>query len=292
MTARHASSGHVDSCALSREQPQAPHPALCARGEALESKPKRREDALSAFEWAWALFEVGARPGIAFLAAGRMAMVLLRLKRPDEARAVANEALREAQGPESAADLHRGLGSLHGVLARLERGDERYDDALRHLEAAERHLEKARDPDAMALNAIAFGNLAQVRGDFERALQSYRAAAQTCRRLGLTRGVGIACNNAGELLVSHLERYEEAIPELNEAVEAFRRMDAHEFRLGAMESLTGAHLSLGRWPRARETAESGRDLATSLEWKDSAERFSQLVDDALAPMLDATIVTE
>lgn len=250
--------------------------ALCLEGDALESVG-RYEQALQAFAAAARVVMPGdPDSGLAIYAGGRRAMTLLKAGRPDEAEVVAREVLEESDEYAVDEDLHRGLGSIHGVLGHLELRRGRFESASHHHTTARNHRLLAEDATGAAMAAVSIGNVAYGSGDLDSARGAYQEALEECRRIGFVRGEAVARTNLGAVLLE-LERHDEALIELRGSVGLLERLGARSELVEALRLLATTARDLGEGEEARGAADKALEVARELGEPSGIEAIEALL---------------
>lgn len=196
----------------------------------------RLDEALAAIETILARAPREEQWSEAAWAARKKAQCLFMRSRLPDAVSVAEEALefaRKTGEPSEEADAENVLGVIHGELGRLER-------AVQHLERSyQLHRQAANPRMATVLNNI--GNTCLILDDAERALGYFRRALDSARDPGegvqpmrQTQATSLA--NIGRAL-SALERPEEAVEPLQEALLIFRELGNETLRVHALMKL-------------------------------------------------------
>ena len=95
------------------------------------------------------------------------------------------------------------------------------DEAVQLYNDARERAVHAGDAKLAAITAQNLGVIANIRGDFARALQFYQASLADYRAMGLQRDVCVALNNLG-MVYTDTERWDEAERSYHEALELVR----------------------------------------------------------------------
>ncbi len=163
--------------------------------------------------------------GLAAIAAGRRAMVLLRAGETKACGELANEALLHYEDAVPTQDVQNGLGRLRTVLGHLATRDRDLDAAVTHYHQARGHHDRGGDRVGAAIALLSVGNAAYLAQDLDRAERVYRDVIALCAGIDYRQGVATARTNLGNVLLDK-GRIADALVELDAAETEMRRMDA------------------------------------------------------------------
>lgn len=249
---------------------------LAALGDALELTV-RHPAALSAFERVQeiAAADVDLDPQAAH-AMSRRAMILHHLGRPEDAAAVAHEAL-DRWRDDTRAPLQSPLGRLQTVLGHLARLGSRLDDADEHYSAALAHFNAAGDALGAAMVVLSRGNIAYQRGDMDVAERHYREAGERARAIGHTYGALTADTNLGNVLMD-ADRVAEAVDVLEGAAAMARKTRVLSAMPETLRLLAECRLRLGERDVALDTAKQAMIRAHSMGGKPAIDRVRETLN--------------
>ncbi len=235
--------------------------ALCARGDAREMRG-RYLDAVADFGEI-ARLAIGEKQlsWLAVHAASRHAMVVLELGRPDEARHVAETALRRWQREPSTV-MERALGRLEVVLGHVASGAADYDEALAHYSAAAGHFERGDDRVGAVMAELSQGNVAYFSGHLPLAERFYRTVVDRCRAIDYTHGAVMGGTNLGNVLLD-LDRVDEALPVLQQAEALARKTGVVATLPETLRLIAACRLASGDLAAARLAVTEAVDRATA-----------------------------
>jgi diguanylate cyclase (GGDEF)-like protein/putative nucleotidyltransferase with HDIG domain len=148
------------------------------------------------------------------------------------------------------------LGMFRWQQGELDAAVELYNDAR------ERAI-RTGDAKLAAVTAQNLGVIANIRGDFTRALQFYQASLADYRAMGLVRDVCVALNNLG-MVYTDTERWEEAEFSYREAVELVRDLGDVALRVQIEVNVVEMWVARGDIARARDAADAAMTLASEL----------------------------
>ncbi|MCO4762439.1 MAG: protein kinase [Myxococcales bacterium] len=217
--------------------------------------------ALTALERASDAEEAGI-PGIglAAIAAGRRAMVLLRAGETEASRVLAKDALLRFEDAVPTQDVQNGLGRLRTVLGHLATRRRDLDAAVTHYHQARGHHDRGGDRVGAAIALLSVGNAAYIAQDLGRAEQVYRDVAALCQAIDYLQGVATARTNLGNVLLDN-QRINEALAELIAAETAMRRMDALDTLPETLRLIALCRLALGDLAAAVSSASEAVAIA-------------------------------
>ncbi|AKF09890.1 Adenylate cyclase [Sandaracinus amylolyticus] len=229
------------------------HALHLARAEALEvlGRQSAQAEALEA--------ALGAARTAGERAAARtlLAVVRQRLGRSEDALALLETAVVEAEESGDPEALARALGKRSAVLVYASR----LDEAAASLVRAER-LVTLRVPQLRAEAAVWRAQLAAARGDLGDRHHAYWAAVELYREMGdlrLAAGAGV---NLADVL-NRVRAFDDAERALLEALERCRRLSMHLMEGYALANLAYARLQLGRADEALATLDDAERIAKS-----------------------------
>jgi len=204
----------------------------------------------------------------------------LRLEREER---VGTRAPRAQHGTTEGLILH----SIATVYA--SRGDNR--TALDYMERARRWLEtkagRLFDAVEMHYHMIGIARIHLEEGHIEEGLALYRESAEVMRRSRHLEGLAVSTRLLGETLL-RLERYEEALPSLLEAAEAYARIKDRPSTAGMWRGVARAREALGHadavdaWAKTAELADATGDAALAVEAHEGWGRALERDDTAAA----------
>ena len=166
-------------------------------------------------------------------------------------------AIAEAWGDEPAVGY---AINLLGVF-RWQQGD--LDEAVRLYQDARERAVHSGDAKLAAVTAQNLGVIANIRGDFARALQFYQASLADYRAMGLQRDVCVALNNCG-MLYTDTERWQEAEDAYRDAIEVARDLGDVGLRVQIEVNVVEMWIARGDIPKARAAADAALTLASEL----------------------------
>jgi len=147
------------------------------------------------------------------------------------------------------------------AIFRWQQGE--LDEAARlYADARERAIHVG-DARLAAMTAQNLGVIANIRGDFTRALLFYQASLADYRTMGLPRDVCVALNNLG-MVYTDTERWEEAEHAYREAVELARDLGDIALRVQIEVNVVEMWIARGDIPRARAAADAAMALASKM----------------------------
>jgi tetratricopeptide (TPR) repeat protein len=146
-------------------------------------------------------------------------------------------------------------------MFRWQQGD--LDEAVRLYNDARERAIRTGDARLAAITAQNLGVIANIRGDFARALEFYQASLADYRSMGLVRDVCIALNNLG-MVYTDTERWDEAELSYREAIELVR--DLRDIGLRVQIEVNVVEMWVARldFERARAAADAAMDLASQM----------------------------
>ncbi|MCB9740253.1 MAG: protein kinase [Deltaproteobacteria bacterium] len=237
--------------------------ALLARGE-IDSRRGEYQAAADAFARATEVRTRGALgAGLAALATGRNAMVLLRGGEASAAHSLAERGISDFSAAPPTADVENGLGRMEVVLGHLATRERDVDAAIGHYERARMRFERGGDRIGAAMAMLSMGNAAYVTGDLDTAETRYRDAVTGCEAIEYVQGLTAARTNLGNVLLDKGE-VEAAQRELVAAESAMRRMGALDLLPEALRLLALCRVALeniaGALSAATEAVAIARDI--------------------------------
>jgi len=119
------------------------------------------------------------------------------------------------------------------------------------------------DAKLAAITAQNLGVIANIRGDFARALQFYQASLVDYRSMGLQRDVCVALNNLG-MVFTDTEQWQDAELAYREAIEIVRDLRDIALRVQIEVNVVEMWVARGDIPRARVAADAAMELAAQL----------------------------
>jgi tetratricopeptide (TPR) repeat protein len=237
--------------------------ALMARGE-IDSRRGEYQAAAEAFARAT---EVRARGtlgnGLAALATGRHAMVLLRSGDASAARDLAQSGIERFAGAPPTADVQNGLGRLEVVLGHLATRERAIDAAQEHYRRGRERFERGGDRIGAAMALVSMGNAAYVSGDLDTAEVHYRDAVAACEAIEYVQGLTAARTNLGNVLLDQ-GAIEPALHELGIAEAAMRRMGALDLLPEALRLTALCRVQLGNLAAALSAATEAVAIARDI----------------------------
>lgn len=172
--------------------------------------------------------------------------------------AAAEDCLESAVACAEASGDVAGVGygvNLQGIL-RWQQGD--LDGAVRFYADARTRALHAGDARLAAMTAQNLGVIANIRGDFTRALLFYEASLADYRSMGLARDICVALNNLG-MVYTDMERWHDAEAAYGEAVELVR--DLGDVALRVQIEVNSVEMWVARGDIARARAAAGAAMA-------------------------------
>jgi len=166
-------------------------------------------------------------------------------------------AIAEAWGDEPA------VGYAVNMLGMFRWQQGELDEAVRHYHDARERAVHAGDAKLAAITAQNLGVIANIRGDFARALQFYQASLADYRAMGLQRDVCVALNNCG-MLYTDTERWEEAEDAYREAIELVRDLGDIGLRVQIEVNAVEMWVARGEIAKAHAAADAAMALASEL----------------------------
>src|SRR5687767_3002502 len=146
-------------------------------------------------------------------------------------------------------------------MFRWQQGD--LDEAVRLYNDARELAVRGGDARLAAVTAQNLGVIANIRGDFVRALQFYQASLADYRAMGLQRDVCVALNNCG-MVYTDTERWDDAEHAYREALELVRELGDVGLRVQIEVNAVEMWVARGDIPRARAAADAAMELASTL----------------------------
>lgn len=137
------------------------------------------------------------------------------------------------------------------------------DDASRLYSEARDHAIQTGDTTLAAITAQNLGVIANIRGDFARALEFYQASLADYRSLGLPHDICVALNNLG-MVYTDTERWEDAELAYREAVELARELGDVAMRMQIEVNVVEMWVARGDIPRARAAADAAMALVPEI----------------------------
>jgi tetratricopeptide (TPR) repeat protein len=191
------------------------------------------------------------------------------LARAEEGFAIAEEAI--AAGSPVAGDLRVKQAYILNFLAVLYRDAGDLDRALEYLDRSERIAEVGRLPVYLPFHHTITANIYLQQGHVEKSLARYSTAVALARKAKYVPGLSQTLRIHGEVLLS-LNRYDEALPCLEEAVRLFAQLEdrENEAQLWTEIAATRARQedhggAMSAWSRARALRKQLGDSAGELE---------------------------
>lgn len=146
-------------------------------------------------------------------------------------------------------------------MFRWQQGD--LDEAARLYNDARERAVHSGDAKLAAVTAQNLGVIANIRGEFTRALEFYQASLADYRVMGLQRDVCVALNNCG-MVYTDTERWDEAEGAFSEAVERVRDLGDVGLRVQIEVNVVEMWVARGDIPKARAAADAAMALASEL----------------------------
>ena len=146
------------------------------------------------------------------------------------------------------------LGMFRWQQGELDQAEQLYNDARDH-------AIRTGDAKLAAVTAQNLGVIANVRGDFGRALQFYQASLADYRAMGLQRDVCVALNNLG-MVYTDTERWDDAELSYREAVELARDFGDVALRVQIEVNVVEMWVARGDMVRAGAAVDAAMALAT------------------------------
>ena len=137
------------------------------------------------------------------------------------------------------------------------------DEAVQLYNDARERAVCSGDAKLAAITAQNLGVIANIRGDFTRALQFYQASLADYRAMGLQRDVCIALNNCG-MVFTDTERWDEAADAYREALELGRDLGDVSLRVQIEVNVVEMWVARGDLSTARAAADAAMALASEL----------------------------
>ena len=137
------------------------------------------------------------------------------------------------------------------------------DEAVRLYNDARERAVRAGDAKLAAITAQNLGVIANIRGDFARALEFYQASLADYRSMGLVRDVCIALNNLG-MVYTDTERWDEAELSYREAIELVRDLRDIGLRVQIEVNVVEMWVARRDFERARVAADAAMELASQM----------------------------
>ena len=148
------------------------------------------------------------------------------------------------------------LGMFRWQQGELDAAVQLYNDAR------ERAV-RTGDAKLAAITAQNLGVIANIRGDFTRALQFYQASLADYRSMGMQRDVCIALNNLG-MVFTDTERWDEAELAYREAIEIVRELRDVTLRVQIEVNAVEMWVARGETAHARAAADAAMELASQM----------------------------
>ena len=158
-------------------------------------------------------------------------------------------------------DLAVGYATNMLGMFRWQQGD--LDGAVRLYNDARELAVRGGDARLAAVTAQNLGVIANIRGDFTRALQFYQASLADYRAMGLQRDVCVALNNCG-MVYTDTERWDDAEHAYGEALELVRELGDVGLRVQIEVNAVEMWVARGDIPKARAAADAAMELASTL----------------------------
>ena len=146
-------------------------------------------------------------------------------------------------------------------MFRWQQGD--LDEAVRLYNDARERAIRTGDARLAAITAQNLGVIANIRGDFARALEFYQASLADYRSMGLVRDVCIALNNLG-MVYTDTERWDEAELSYREAIELVRDLRDMALRVQIEVNVVEMWVARREFERARAAADAAMELAAQM----------------------------
>ena len=146
-------------------------------------------------------------------------------------------------------------------MFRWQQGD--LDEAVRLYNDARERAVRTGDARLAAITAQNLGVIANIRGDFARALEFYQASLADYRSMGLVRDVCIALNNLG-MVYTDTERWDEAELSYRESIELVRDLRDIGLRVQIEVNVVEMWVARRDFERARAAADAAMDLASQM----------------------------
>ncbi len=223
--------------------------------------------------------------GLAAIAAGRRAMVLLRSGDAQGARTLAGDALARFEDAVPTQDVQNGLGRLRTVLGHLATRDRDLDAAVTHYHQARGHHERGGDRVGAAIALLSVGNTAYLAQDLDRAERVYRDVVAHCADIDYVQGVAMARTNLGNVLLDR-SCVTEALLELEAAEVEMRRMNALDTLPEALRLIALCRLAQGKLAGAVSSATEAVAIARDIG-NDRLEAAAQAALDDAESLLSA-----
>ena len=137
------------------------------------------------------------------------------------------------------------------------------DEAVRLYNDARERAIRAGEAKLAAITAQNLGVVANIRGDFARALEFYQASLADYRSMGLVRDVCIALNNLG-MVYTDTERWDEAERSYREAIELVRDLRDIALRVQIEVNVVEMWVARRDFERARAAADAAMELASQM----------------------------
>jgi diguanylate cyclase (GGDEF)-like protein/putative nucleotidyltransferase with HDIG domain len=137
------------------------------------------------------------------------------------------------------------------------------DEAVQLYNDARERAVRTGDAKLAAITAQNLGVIANIRGDFTRALQFYQASLVDYRSMGLQRDVCVALNNLG-MVFTDTEQWQDAELAYREAIEIVRDLRDVALRVQIEVNVVEMWVARGEIPRARAAADAAMELASQL----------------------------
>ena len=146
-------------------------------------------------------------------------------------------------------------------MFRWQQGD--LDQAVELYNDARERAVRTGDSKLAAITAQNLGVIANIRGDFDRALQFYQASLADYRAMGMPRDVCVALNNLG-MVYTDTERWEDAEFAYREAIELVRDLGDVALRVQVEVNIVEMWVARGNLVRARQAADAAIALASEM----------------------------
>ena len=137
------------------------------------------------------------------------------------------------------------------------------DEAVQLYNDARERAVRTGDAKLAAITAQNLGVIANVRGDFNRALQFYQASLADYRAMGLVRDVCVALNNLG-MVFTDTEQWDEAERSYREAIELVDGLGDMALRVQIEVNVVEMYVARGDIARARDAANDAVQLASDM----------------------------
>ena len=234
--------------------------ALALRGD-VEMALGQYDAARVAFEAAHGAAETAGALGVSVYAQASVARSALRAGAVDEAQEIADDLFGKWKDrADEDREILRALGSVTGVLGHVAARKSAFQDATEYYEVSREYRRRAGDGIGASMATLGIGNCALFLSEFDAAAQSYREAITEAQQIGYRRGIAIGKTNAGDVFIQK-EDFEQALSELREAEEIFRRLGARDMLAETLRLLALALAAEDDLRAAEEAAEESLSLA-------------------------------